>query len=116
MPYVWKRAVLQRTRLSDSQFIGDLLAVICEFSRFPRRLLDHRQQVPKLMPLGFESAMCASALKSGTPLPQVTPGPLVERLVSGNLKISTGPVYAGLIVCLAVLSRARTRSGLGPMG
>jgi hypothetical protein len=30
MPYVWRRAVLSRTRLSDSQFIGDLLAVICE--------------------------------------------------------------------------------------
>lgn len=53
MPYAWRKAVLVRTRLMDPQFIGDVLAVL---------------------------SMTSSSLRAGTPLPQITPCPLVERL------------------------------------
>jgi hypothetical protein len=82
--------VLQRTRLSDSQFIGDLLAVICEFLACPEFIASLFTST-ETDAARARSAMCASALKSGTPLPQVTPGPLVERLVSEPLKVLTGP-------------------------
>ena len=52
----WRQALVQRTRLRDLTFLGDVLAVV---------------------------SMCSSALRSGTPLPQITPSPLVERFVSG---------------------------------
>lgn len=54
----WRRAVLERTRLSDPVFLGDLLAVI---------------------------TMCSTALRTGTALPQITPSPLVARFVSESV-------------------------------
>lgn len=54
----WRRAVLERTRLSEHAFLGDVLAVI---------------------------TMCSTALKSETPLPQITPSPLVSRFVSSQI-------------------------------
>jgi len=53
----WRRALLERTRLSDLVFLGDVLSVV---------------------------SMCAAGLRSGTPLPQITPSPLVERFRKGK--------------------------------
>lgn len=53
MPYVWKRAVLQRTRLSDSQFIGDLLAVICGSRRIDRVISLVIQELTARILVGF---------------------------------------------------------------
>ncbi|KAH9906104.1 uncharacterized protein B0H18DRAFT_898949 [Fomitopsis serialis] len=50
----WSLAFLRRTRLLDADFQGDVLAVIC---------------------------MISTALRTGTPLPQVTPCPLVDRFM-----------------------------------
>ncbi|KAF8211930.1 hypothetical protein K438DRAFT_1805637 [Mycena galopus ATCC 62051] len=51
----WTRAFLRRTRLLDSDFQGDVLAVI---------------------------SMTSTALRTGCPLPQITPGPLIDRFQS----------------------------------
>ena len=51
----WRKALLDRTRLSDPMFLSDVLAVL---------------------------TMCSTALRSGTPLPQITPSPLIARFVS----------------------------------
>jgi len=51
----WRRALMARTRMADPLFLGDVLAVI---------------------------SMTAAALKAATPLPQITPGPLVAKYVS----------------------------------
>jgi hypothetical protein len=51
----WRKALLERTRLNDLRFLGDVLAVL---------------------------SMSGTALRSGTALPQITPSPLVERFVS----------------------------------
>ncbi|KAL7418186.1 hypothetical protein BDY24DRAFT_437656 [Mrakia frigida] len=48
----WRRALLKRTRLMDVRFLGDVLAVI---------------------------SLCATCLRSASPLPQITPCPLIER-------------------------------------
>ncbi|KAF7338076.1 hypothetical protein MVEN_02032100 [Mycena venus] len=48
----WTRAFLRRTRLLDSDFQGDVLAVI---------------------------SMISTALRTGCPLPQITPCPLIDR-------------------------------------
>ncbi len=50
----WRKALLDRTRLSDPVFLGDVLAVI---------------------------SLSSNALKAGTALPQITPSPLVARFV-----------------------------------
>ncbi|KZT65496.1 hypothetical protein DAEQUDRAFT_520383 [Daedalea quercina L-15889] len=50
----WSRAFLRRTRLLDADFQGDVLAVI---------------------------SMISTALRTGTPVPQVTPCPLADRLM-----------------------------------
>ncbi|EPS93995.1 hypothetical protein FOMPIDRAFT_156436 [Fomitopsis schrenkii] len=50
----WSRAFLRRTRLLDADFQGDVLAVI---------------------------SMISTSLRTGTPLPQVTPCPLVDRFM-----------------------------------
>jgi hypothetical protein len=55
----WRKALLDRTRLSDPVFLGDVLAVI---------------------------TMTSTALHAGTPLPQITPSPLVARFASKVLK------------------------------
>jgi len=48
----WSRAFLQRTRFLDSEFLGDVLAVI---------------------------SMISTSLRTATPLPQITPAPLLDR-------------------------------------
>ncbi|KAL1410159.1 hypothetical protein Q8F55_004164 [Vanrija albida] len=48
----WRRSLLIRTRMADPLFLGDVLAVI---------------------------SMTLSALRAGTPLPQITPGPLIVK-------------------------------------
>ncbi|OBZ78595.1 Uncharacterized protein C57A7.05 [Grifola frondosa] len=50
----WSRAFLRRTRLLDSDFQGDVLAVI---------------------------SMVSTALRTGNPLPQITPCPLLDRFM-----------------------------------
>ncbi|KAL1742869.1 hypothetical protein HDZ31DRAFT_42289 [Schizophyllum fasciatum] len=54
MDPAWTRAFLRRTRLVDSDFQGDLLAVI---------------------------TLISTALRTGTPLPQITPCPLLDRFM-----------------------------------
>ena len=54
MDPAWTRAFLRRTRLVDSDFQGDLLAVI---------------------------SLISTALRTGTPLPQITPCPLLDRFM-----------------------------------
>jgi hypothetical protein len=51
----WRKALLERTRLSDPVFLGDVLAIL---------------------------TMCSTGLRAGSPLPQITPSPLVARFVS----------------------------------
>ncbi|OCF58351.1 hypothetical protein L486_04383 [Kwoniella mangroviensis CBS 10435] len=55
----WRKALLDRTRLSDPTFLGDVLAVL---------------------------SMCSTALRAGTALPQITPSPLVARFRMGKTK------------------------------
>ncbi|WRT65402.1 uncharacterized protein IL334_002345 [Kwoniella shivajii] len=55
----WRKALLDRTRLSDPIFLGDVLAVL---------------------------SMCSTALRAGTALPQITPSPLVARFRMGKTK------------------------------
>ncbi|KAF9457122.1 hypothetical protein BDZ94DRAFT_1203283 [Collybia nuda] len=50
----WARALLRRTRFLDTDFQGDILAVI---------------------------SMISSSLRTGTPLPQITPSPLLDRFM-----------------------------------
>lgn len=54
----WARAFLRRTRFMESDFQGDILSVIC---------------------------MISIALRTGTPLPQITPCPLLDRFVAHNV-------------------------------
>ncbi|KZV73701.1 hypothetical protein PENSPDRAFT_602548 [Peniophora sp. CONT] len=51
---VWSRAFLRRTRFLDADFQGDVLAVI---------------------------SLISTALRTGAPLPQITPCPLLERFI-----------------------------------
>lgn len=53
----WRKALLDRTRLSEPVFLGDILAVV---------------------------SMCSTGLRSGNALPQITPSPLVARFVSAT--------------------------------
>ncbi|KAI6044608.1 hypothetical protein EDC04DRAFT_2561114 [Pisolithus marmoratus] len=53
----WARALLRRTRLLDPDFQGDVLAVI---------------------------SLISTSLRTGNPLPQVTPCPLLDRFMEGS--------------------------------
>lgn len=67
----WCRAFLRRTRLLDADFQGDVLAVISENYCLPcRSLADF-----------VLSAMISNSLRSGQPLPQITPCPLLDRFM-----------------------------------
>ncbi|KAJ8522296.1 hypothetical protein ONZ45_g1089 [Pleurotus djamor] len=57
MEPAWTRAFLRRTRFLDSDFQGDVLAVI---------------------------SMISTALRTGHPLPQITPCPLLDRYMERN--------------------------------
>ncbi|TFK48067.1 hypothetical protein OE88DRAFT_1635639 [Heliocybe sulcata] len=52
---IWCQAFLRRTRFLDADFLGDVLAVI---------------------------SMISTALRTGTPLPQITPCPLLDRFMA----------------------------------
>ncbi|KAF8310786.1 hypothetical protein DL93DRAFT_2084164 [Clavulina sp. PMI_390] len=60
MDNVWVQAFLSRTRLLDPDFLGSLLSTI---------------------------TMCASSLKTGAPLPQITAAPLTDALNKNNKMI-----------------------------
>ena len=71
----WARAFLRRTRFMDPDFQGDVLAVICTF-KFVLVFFFH------ILNLCFlEPAMIASSLRTGSPLPQITPCPLLDRFL-----------------------------------
>jgi len=67
----WVRAFLKRTRLLDPDFEGDVLAVISECISKTPFPASHKH------PLGLIS----TTLKTGNPLPQVTPCPLLNRFI-----------------------------------
>jgi hypothetical protein len=69
----WTRALLRRVRFTDPDFQGDMLAVISEayiavYSAVADKWLRYL-------------AMIASSLRTGTPLPQITPTPLLDRFM-----------------------------------
>jgi hypothetical protein len=70
----WTRAFLRRTRFLDPDFQGDVLAVICKgaSNSFFRTLVDIRY---------FYLGMISTALRTGAPLPQITPCPLLDRFI-----------------------------------
>jgi len=70
MEPAWSRALLKRTRFTDPDFQGDILAVISQ--RFSAPFLTHTHPI---------SGMVASSLRTGNPLPQITPTPLLDRFM-----------------------------------
>jgi hypothetical protein len=58
----WRKAVLERTRMSEHAFLGDVLAVI---------------------------TICSTSLSAATPIPQITPSPLLARYVSALVAVLT---------------------------
>lgn len=68
----WSRAFLRRTRFNDANFQGDILAVISKsYSGMKQSRIDGF----------FTTAMISTALRTGQPLPQITPCPLVDRFM-----------------------------------
>jgi len=72
MEPAWSRALLKRTRFTDPDFQGDILAVISQILSAPSRSLIHTYPI---------SGMVASSLRTGNPLPQITPTPLLDRFM-----------------------------------
>jgi Aromatic acid exporter family member 2 len=70
----WTRAFLRRTRFLDPDFQGDVLAVISKGTpnSFVCTLADLRY---------FYLGMISTALRTGAPLPQITPCPLLDRFI-----------------------------------
>lgn len=73
MEPTWTRALLRRTRFLDPDFQGDILAVISIFPESASFLI-------LLMPQ-YYVAMISISLKTGNPLPQITPCPLLDRFM-----------------------------------
>ena len=70
----WSRAFLKRTRFLEPDFQGDILAVISRStSHYANSLLTR---------LCYLVGMISTALRTGSPLPQVTPCPLLDRFVA----------------------------------
>lgn len=67
----WTRAFLRRTRFIDADFQGDVLAVICA-----------SHWLSRYSPTDSLPAMISSSLRTGNPLPQVTPCPLLDRFTT----------------------------------
>ena len=67
----WSRAFLKRTRLLDADFQGDVLAVI---SAWVERIAPDASLTNWL-------GMVSTALRTGNPLPQITPCPLLDRFM-----------------------------------
>ena len=75
----WARAFLVRTRFMDPDFQGDVLAVICTFIFV---LVFFQKHILKIFFLCFlEPAMITSSLRTGSPLPQISPCPLLDRFL-----------------------------------
>lgn len=71
----WSRAFLRRTRFLDADFQGDVLAVISTlliFSAATSRVYSR---------LFCATGMVSTALRTGNPLPQITPCPLLDRFM-----------------------------------
>lgn len=71
----WSRAFLRRTRFLDSDFQGDVLAVISTLSS----LISLIQ--PMIQPSTISTGLISTSLRTGGPLPQITPCPLFDRFV-----------------------------------
>jgi hypothetical protein len=71
----WARAFLSRTRFMDPDFQGDILAVICTFI-FVSVFSKSTYLIFILVP-----GMITSSLRTGSPLPQITPCPLLDRFL-----------------------------------
>lgn len=72
LEYSWTRAFLRRTRFLDPDFQGDLLAVISMHLISGLTSDAHLPCTP---------AMISSSLRTGHPLPQITPCPLLDRFM-----------------------------------
>lgn len=71
MEPAWAHAFLNRTQLSNADFQGDVLAVMSTWHSSPRCKL-----------FGTSSlGLISSSLRTGDPLPQVTPCPLINRFM-----------------------------------
>ena len=70
----WSRAFMRRCRFLDSEFQGEMLAVISEFRKIFRGFLSNLAA----------SGLISTALRSGSPIPQITPCPLLDRFLRYN--------------------------------
>ena len=79
----WARAFLRRTRFIDPDFQGDVLAVICTFIflSYFFHISFKSTYLKKSFLYFLESAMITSSLRTGSPLPQITPCPLLDRFL-----------------------------------
>ena len=73
----WSRAFLRRCRFLDSEFQGEMLAVISKF-----RVSEHPLSLTHSGKLSL--GLISTALRSGTPIPQITPCPLLDRFLRYN--------------------------------
>jgi|SRR6267142_539125 len=69
----WTRAFLRRTRFLDPDFQGDVLAVISKVST------KSCESTP--LTYAISVGMISTALRTGAPLPQITPCPLLDRFI-----------------------------------
>jgi hypothetical protein len=69
----WTRAFLRRTRFLNPDFQGDVLAVISEGPA--------KSHVSQLLTYAISVGMISTALRTGVPLPQITPCPLLDRFI-----------------------------------
>lgn len=71
----WSRAFLRRTRFLDADFQGDVLAVISAL------LMSAASTTRVYSCLACATGMISTALRTGNPLPQITPCPLLDRFM-----------------------------------
>lgn len=69
----WARAFLRRTRFMEPEFQGDILSVFCKLIS---------ASLTNVLNSFFIPGMVSTALRTGAPLPQITPCPLLDRFVS----------------------------------
>jgi hypothetical protein len=67
----WSKAFLRRTRFNDTDFQGDILAVISKYNDIKGIVVNK----------SLFLAMISTALRTAHPLPQVTPCPLLDRFM-----------------------------------
>lgn len=76
---LWMQCVMNRSRYNDHRFVGGLFELMFD--------LIMRTQVGDVLAC-FE--MCATSIKTGMPLPQITPCPLVDRGYSAKMGLDLG--------------------------